>query len=287
MTGGLEPGSRLGRYEVEQLIGQGGMGRIYKVRDPRSKLPYAVKVLHPELSRARDFIRRFKAEAKIARRLSHMNVVHVFAMKRRQKTLYYVMEFVEGASLAQRLEGGRRFTLDEALGIIRETATGLIYIHSKRFVHRDIKPGNILIRRDDHLKIADFGLAQRAGGVQRTRSGHVMGTAKYMAPELIEGTWAGSRTDIYALGCMAYELIAGRPPFIADHAEVYMDMHQYIVPKPLTECVEGIDRTLSLFVGKMLEKSMSRRVPSAQMVHAWLDFYLTNGYFADLPSALA
>lgn len=286
MTGGLEPGSRLGRYEVEQLIGHGGMGKVYKVRDPRSKLPYAVKVLHPELSRTRDFVKRFKAEAKIARRLSHMNVVHVFAMKRRQKAIYYVMEFVEGASLAERLEKGRRLPLNEALGIIRETAVGLVYIHSKRFVHRDIKPGNILIRSDDHLKIADFGLAQRAGGVQRTRSGHIMGTAKYMAPELIEGTWAGSRTDVYALGCMAYELISGKPPFVADHTEVYMDMHQYTIPQPLIERVEGTDRQLSQFVGKMLEKRMSKRVPSAQMVHAWLDFYLTNGYFADLPRAL-
>jgi serine/threonine-protein kinase len=279
----IEPGNLLGRYIVEERIGEGGMGAVYKIRDPKSKMPYAAKVLHPALRREGGFARRFKREAKIARRLSHMNVVHVFGLKRLKGTLSYIMEFVEGAPLEEMLKNHGSISLERAIEIIRETAAGLHYIHTKRVVHRDIKPGNLLIRSDGHLKITDFGLAQKIGRARRTKSGHIMGTAKYMAPELIEGTYAYPQTDVYALGCLAYEMIAGRPPFEADHSEVFMDLHLYARQKPLIDVKKGIDRNLSLFVDKMLEKSMSKRVPSARMVHSWTDFYLTNGFFPELP----
>ena len=149
-----------------------------------------------------------------------------------------------------------------------------------------MKPGNILIRADGHLKLADFGLAQKFGRVRQTRSGHVLGTAKYMAPELIEGTKVYPQTDIYALGVMTYELIAGRAPFEADNTEIYMDLHLYAKHRPLLDVRGGTDRNLSLFVDKMLAKSPSHRVPSAQMVYSWMDFYLTSGFFADLPRTL-
>lgn len=284
MTGAPEPGERLGRYLVESTIGRGGMGVVCKIRDPRSDMPYAAKVLHPELARRREFARRFKREAKIARRLRHMNVTHVFKLRRWRKTLFYAMEYVQGAALDEMLRDREKPTLDEAIDIIRKIAAGLNYVHSRRFIHRDIKPGNVLIRHDGHLKITDFGLAQRPGRAKCTRSGDIMGTAKYMAPELICGGRLTPRTDIYSLGCLAYELIAGRPPFEADSTEVYMDLHLSTPAKPLE--LIGADRKLSLFVEKMLSKSVSRRVPSARMVHSWFDFYLTNGQFAELPNSL-
>ncbi len=282
----LEPGKPLGRYIIERLIGRGGMGLVFKIRDPKSKMPYAAKVLHPRLAHEKDFLRRFKTEAKIARRLKHMNVVHVFELKRWKGTFFYTSEFVDGSSLEDILAVEGRFSLDRSSEIVREVAGALEYVHSKRYVHRDIKPGNVLLRRDSHLKLADFGLAQKIGRVRRTRSNHVMGTAKYMAPELIEGTRAYPQTDVYALGVMAYELIAGRPPFLCDDKEVLMDLHLYTQPKPLAEIVPGTDRNLSLFVSKMLAKRPSRRVASATAVFSWFDFYLANGVFADLPRAL-
>lgn len=284
MTGVPEPGEKLGRYLVESTIGRGGMGVVCKIRDPRSDMPYAAKVLHPELARQREFARRFRHEAKIARRLRHMNVTHVFKLRRWRGTLFYVMEYVPGIALDEMLRDREKPPLDEAIAIIREIAAGLNYVHSRRFVHRDIKPGNVLIRTDGHLKITDFGLAQRPGRAKTTRSGDIMGTAKYMAPELIRGGRLTPRTDIYALGCLAYELITGKPPFQADNTEVYMDLHLYVRPRSLE--LDGADRRLSLFVDKMLSKSVSRRVPSARMVHSWFDFYLTDGQFAELPNSL-
>jgi len=286
VTGIPEAGSRLGRYVVEESVGRGGMGAVYKIRDTRSSMPYAAKVLHPALRRRRDFVRRFKREAKIARRLRHMNVTHVFEMHRWRGTLFYVMEYVEGVALDELLDDRGALPLNESLAIIREIAAGLTYIHTRRYVHRDIKPGNILIRSDGHLKIADFGLAQRAGRTRRTRSGDIMGTAKYMAPELVRGGRVTARTDIYALGCLAYELIANRPPFEADNTEVYMDLHLYARPRSLIHAVPGTDRRLSLFIDKMLAKSSSRRVPTARMVHSWFDYCLTNGAFAEIPNSL-
>ena len=132
-----------------------------------------------------------------------------------------------------------------AIVILRDTAAALEYIHSKRFVHRDVKPGNILVRPDDHVKVIDFGLAQKRGKIQRTKSGHVMCTAKYMAPELIEGVETYAETDIYALGCMTYELISGKPPFDGDDVGLLTDMHLYSKPKPLCEVVTGLDLNLS------------------------------------------
>ncbi|MHC4712629.1 MAG: serine/threonine protein kinase [Planctomycetota bacterium] len=286
MTVSLEPGAFLGRYEVEDALGRGGMGAVYKIRDPKSRMPYAAKVLHANLMRERDFVRRFRREAKVARRLTHMNVVHVFTLKHWRRTLFYIMEFVEGVALDEAAKGGKAFGVERAARIIRAAAAGLQYIHTRRYVHRDIKPGNILIRQDDHLKIADFGLAQKSGRIKRTRSGHVMGTAKYMAPELIDGSVVDPRTDIYALGCLAYEILAGRPPFYADHMDVLMDMHLYMKPKPLGELREGLDDKLIAFIAKMIEKRRSRRIPSARLVHAWFDFYLARGYFADMPRSL-
>ncbi len=286
MTVSLEPGALLGRYEVEEALGKGGMGAVYKIRDPKSRMPYAAKVLHSNLMRERDFVRRFRSEAKVARCLTHMNVVHVFTLKRWRRTLFYIMEFVEGHPLDHVAKGGKPLQVERAARIIRAVAAGLQYIHSRRYVHRDIKPGNILIRRDDHLKIADFGLAQKAGRIKRTKSGHVMGTAKYMAPELIDGSSVDHRTDIYALGCMAYEILAGRPPYYADHMDVLMDMHLYMKPRALGELKPGLDDKLVAFVMKMFEKRRSRRIPSAQLVHAWFDFYLSRGYFAEMPRSL-
>ncbi len=286
MTASLEPGDLLGRWQVERVLGRGGMGTVYKIRDPRSKMPYAAKVLHPELVRERDFVRRFRREAKVARRLKHMNVVHVFALKRRRGTLFYVMEFVEGSALDEMHDSQGDLGLERTVRIIKEAAAGLKYIHSRRYVHRDVKPGNVLIRSDAHLKIADFGLAQKTGWVKRTRTGHVLGTAKYMAPELVEGGRVGPHTDVYALGCMAYELLAGKPPFEADNTNVLLDLHLYLRPRPLVEIKPGLDEKLDRFVRCMMAKRASRRVPSAQMVHGWFDYYLVNGRFADLPRAL-
>lgn len=281
-SGDLKEGDLLGRFVVEGVLGRGGIGVVYKVLDPKSKMPYAAKVLNRSAAGQRDFVKRFKTEAKTAKRLVHMNIVHVFLLKKWGDTYFYVMEHVDGNPLEDLMAAGA-MPMDRTLAILRDVAAGLDHIHSLKYVHRDLKPGNVLVRGDSHIKLIDFGLAQKAGRVKRTNSGHVMGTAKYMAPELIDGTVAGPETDIYSLGVMAYEMLAGRAPFVADHTSVLMDMHLYVRPKPLLDAVPGIDRNLSLFVDRMLVKKPSNRASSAKTVHSWLDFYLTNGWFADTP----
>ena len=279
----LSPGDTLSDLVVEGILGTGGMSIVYKVRDPRTKMPYAAKVLDPHLMCERDFVKRFKTEAKTAAKLTHMNIVHALKLSGWEGTLYYIMELVEGGPLDETLTTQGAFPMERALVIVRDVAAGLEYAHSMRYVHRDVKPGNILVRPDDHVKLIDFGLAQKFGRVIRTRSGHVMGTAKYMAPELIEGTEAWPQTDIYALGCLTYELLAGRPPFDGDDADLLMDMHLYSRHRPLTEVVKGADWNLSHLIDRMLAKDMSQRVSSAQAIHGWLDFYAANGWFANVP----
>jgi len=272
----------LGRLIVEEPVGRGGMGIVYKVRDPRSRLPYAAKVLNRAVACQRDFVKRFKHEAKTGRALRHMSLVHVFLIKRWEGTWFYLMELVDGRALTE-MAAGDAMPLDRRLDILREVAGALDYIHSKGYVHRDIKPDNVLIRADGQLKIIDFGLSQKFGRVARTRAGEVMGTAKYMAPELINGAEASPATDIYALGAMAYEMIAGRAPFDAGHTKVIMDMHLYMKPRPLSEVVEGIDRNLSAMVDRMLLKDPGRRLDSARLIQSLIEMYLTNCRFPDLP----
>ena len=280
----LKAGDELsGHLTVESTLGVGGMGVVYRVRHPKSSQPWAVKVLNPELLKERDFVRRFKHEAKIAARLKHANVVFVHSLKRWQGTFFYTMELVDGKSLdAVARENGEAFTLRRKLVIVREIAAALGYIHSKKYVHRDVKPANVLVRADDHIKVTDFGLAQKFGRVNLTRSGHVMGSAKYMAPELILAQRVTPQTDIYSLGVTLYELLAGACPFDASDTEEIMDMHLYNRHKPLVEAVSGTDPNLSRFVDKMLRKDVSRRVSSAAAAVSWIDFYLQNGWFADV-----
>lgn len=282
----LSPGDTVGRFTVETILGHGGMGVVYKVRDPKTQMPYAAKVLNPDRMSGRDFVKRFRTEAKTAAKLTHMNVVHAFKLKGWQGTLFYVMELVDGRALDEILKNDARLTLARSLVIVRDVAAALDYVHSKRYVHRDVKPGNVLVRADDHVKLIDFGLSQRPGRVKRTRSGHVMGTAKYMAPELIAGAWAYPHTDIYALGCLMYELLSGKPPFDADDADLITDMHLYSRHKPLSKVVSGLDENLSLLVDRMLVKDVARRASSARAIHGWLDFSIANNWFANLPKGL-
>jgi serine/threonine-protein kinase len=259
------------------------MGVVYKVRDPKTLTPYAAKVLHPRLLSAKDFVKRFKTEAKTAAHLKHLNTVHAFKLKGWEGTLYYIMEFVDGPVLEEILRRSGALPCERALAIARDVAAGLAYIHSKSYVHRDVKPGNVLVRPDDHVKLIDFGLAQRCGIVTRTKSGHVMGTAKYMAPELIDGTDARPETDIYSLGIMTYEMLTGKAPFDCQDADMLMDMQLYSKHRPLCDAMKGADIYLGEFLDRMLAKKMKERIADARTVQGWFDFYVTNGWFAPVP----
>ena len=212
-----------------------------------------------------------------------MNIVHAFKLRRWEGTYYYIMELVEGRPLDE-ADKEDKFSLARSLAVVRDVAAALDYIHSKRYVHRDIKPGNVLIRPDGHVKVLDFGLAQKFGRVKRTKSGHVMGTAKYMAPELIQGTEVYAETDIYALGIIAYELdrrkaaVRRRPRKRAyGHAPLRQAQAAYRRGPRRRQELEPLRRPHAR------QGPVRGARPRPSTVHSWLDFYVTKGWFAEVP----
>src|SRR5437667_2794603 len=204
------------QLEILELLGQGGMGVVYKARQPQLDRLVALKILPPAASRDPSFAERFTREARALARLNHPNIVSVYDFGQAREFYYFIMEFVDGVNLRQ-LEQSRRLAPAEALGIVPKICEALQYAHEEGIVHRDIKPGNILLDKKERVKIADFGLAKlldtEANDLTLTRSQQVMGTPHYMAPEQIEKPQeVDHRADIYSLGVVFYEMLTGELP---------------------------------------------------------------------------
>ena len=222
--------SLIGRYLVEKQIGQGGMATVYLARDVRHDRKVAIKILHPELAAVLG-PERFVTEMKVTANLQHPHILPLFDSGTAREQLFYVMPFVEGESLRERLQRQQQLPIDEALRITREVAGALDYAHRHGVVHRDIKPENILLH-DGSALVADFGIAlavSNAGGVRLTQTGLSLGTPQYMSPEQATGDRnIDGRTDVYSLGCVLYEMLIGEPPFTGPNS-------QAIVARVLTE----------------------------------------------------
>jgi serine/threonine protein kinase len=218
MSGGraaaeLEAGGRLGPYRLEEILGEGGMGIVFKaVREADGEV-VALKVLRAELSGDETYRRRFEREGRIAGGLSHRHLVPVVDAGEADGHPYLATRYVVGRTLADVLEAEGSLPLSALLRIASEIATGLDTLHREGLVHRDVKPSNILVDESGSSFLTDFGLAKGAAATVLTKSGRVVGTLDYLAPEVIKGAPAGPPADIYALGCVVYECIAGRPPF--------------------------------------------------------------------------
>lgn len=207
------------RYAIQRRLARGGMADVYVARDRLLDREVAVKVLFPEFSRDETFVERFRREAQAAANLNHASIVGVYDWGERDDTYFIVMEYIEGRTLAQILATEGPLHPDRAADIASDIADGLGYAHRHGVVHRDVKPGNVLITRDGKVKVTDFGIAVAAArnDADLTKAGSVMGTATYFSPEQAQGESVDARSDLYSLGCVLYQMLTGRPPFHGDN----------------------------------------------------------------------
>jgi serine/threonine protein kinase len=252
-----------GRYRVEDVLGRGGMASVYLARDAELERPVAVKVLAEHLADQPDFRDRFLREARLAAQLSHPNVVQVFDVGEEDGKPFIVMECVEGSTLAEELKERGRLEPEEVVDLALQICGGLEHAHAAGLVHRDIKPQNLLLRPDGTVKIADFGIARAAETTRLTQIGSVLGTAAYLAPEQALGEEVTASADIYSLGCVLYELLAGRTPYIFQTLPELVVKHREETIEPLRELRPQISERLEAAIMHALARNPDYRPDSA------------------------
>ncbi len=268
------PFQKLGHYEIVGRLGRGGMGDVYKGYERRLDRYVAIKVLPQEFSRQDEMVKRFNAEASAAAKLVHPNTVEIYFIGENEiptgegqppaTVHFFAMQYVEGESLADLLARRKRLNVEETLSITEQVLAGLDAAHQLGMVHRDIKPGNILIdRQRQRVQLADFGLVKSLQGSGMTASGVIVGTADYMAPEQGRGGHVDARADLYAVGVVLFQILSGRLPFKADSVTAMIFQHVYEPPPPLHEVANDVPEALAAIIAKLLSKSPDARYQNA------------------------
>ncbi|MGW5543835.1 serine/threonine-protein kinase [Streptomyces sp. NPDC003998] len=268
MIGVCVQGLLADRYELQELLGRGAMGEVWRACDHLLGRPVAVKLLHAEEAADAE---RFRLEAQIAARLNHPNVVGMYDFGAHHDQPHLVMELVDGWNLAQERSLRGALPPAEAAAITAQAAAGLAAAHQQGVVHRDVKPANVMLTTDRTVKITDFGIARFAeeAASNLTATGKIIGTADYLAPERALGRPAQPASDVYSLGCVLYELLTGRPPFSGATSLAVVQQHVSATPAPPDRLRPGIPQPLSDYVLLMLAKDPAHR-PTAEQAAAWL-----------------
>ncbi len=260
------PFTRLGHYEIVARLGRGGMGEVYLAYERALDRRVAIKVLPADLARSDEFVRRFKAEATAAARLIHPNIIQIHFIGEDAGQHYFVMQYVAGESLAGLLARRGKLPVDETLAIVEQALSGLAAAHDQGMVHRDIKPGNILLDARHHrVLLADFGLVKslESSVTGKTATGVIMGTVDYISPEQGRGQAVDGRSDLYSLGVLLYQMLSGRLPFQADNPTALVFQHVYETAPALSQVAPEVPSQLASIVEKLLAKSPADRHQSA------------------------
>lgn len=258
----LKTGDRIGDYEILGVLGAGGMGSVFKVRNVISDRVEALKVLLPNLAEHQDLKDRFLREIKTSASLEHTNIAGLRTAFQSGDMLLMVMEYVEGQTLDQRMKGGP-LPLDEAVRYTAQVLDALEYAHSRGVVHRDIKPQNVMITPKGTAKLLDFGIAKAGGDKQLTMTGTTLGSLYYMSPEQIRGEHVDARADLYSLGITLYELVTGKRPFGGDSGFAIMAEHLQKQPVPPVELDPRVPSALNAVILRSLAKSANDRFQDA------------------------
>ncbi|OQR61234.1 serine/threonine protein kinase [Streptomyces maremycinicus] len=278
MAGGTTPfsgrpselvGRRIAGYRVESEIGRGGMAVVYRAHDLRLDRTVALKLLAPELARNDVFRKRFTHESRVAAAIDHPHIVPVFEADETDGILYIAMRYVEGSDLRHLLDREGPLLPATAVRIAAQVASALDAAHEHGLVHRDVKPGNVLVApgtdsdHPEHVYLTDFGLTKKSLSLTGfTSVGQFVGTLDYVAPEQISGQPVDGRCDVYGLACVVYECLAGRPPFRRDDDVALLWAHQHADPPPLTESRPGLPPYLDAVFARALAKSPEARQPT-------------------------
>jgi eukaryotic-like serine/threonine-protein kinase len=264
-TAALEPGRVLGnRYEILQILGEGGMGAVYKAMDRELERLVAIKVIRPELARYPDVLQRFKQELILARQVTHRNVIRIFDLGEAEGIKFITMEYIEGRDLKSQIREKGKFESKAAVEIMAQVCRALEAAHSEGVIHRDLKPQNIMVDSQGKVSVMDFGIARSmdmGGGM--TQTGALVGTIEYMSPEQARGETLDARSDLFSLGIIFYEVLTGTSPFVAETAMASLYKRIKETPRPPIELSPQMPRVLNNVVLRCLETDREKRYASA------------------------
>jgi serine/threonine protein kinase/tetratricopeptide (TPR) repeat protein len=272
----LHPGTVLaGRYEIQQVLGEGGMGAVYKARDRELRRDVALKVIRPELARNPAIVERFKQELRLSHQVTHRNVIRIYDLGEGNGVKFITMEYIEGQDLRSIIREKQKFAPEEAVDVIKQVCQALDAAHSVGIIHRDLKPQNIMRDGSGRILVMDFGLARTVDGDGMTQSGALVGTMEYMSPEQALGKSLDQRSDIFALGLIIYEMLTGKMPFTADSTLASLIKRTQERAIPVSDHDATIPGALSGVVSKCLERDLEARYQTVSEVltdlNAWQD----------------
>jgi eukaryotic-like serine/threonine-protein kinase len=265
----LPAGSKLGRFQIASVLGQGAMGVVYLAHDPEIGRPVAIKTVRPQAiggESAQEIEARFQKEAKLAGRLQHPNIVTVYDVGRDGETLFIAMEYVDGRPLTHHLGSSDALTLAVKVAIVRQVAEALGHAHERGVLHRDVKPGNILVGADGRVKVTDFGIGKFTGATtsELTRTGHMVGSPAYMSPEQVRGEKLDGRSDLFSLGIVLYELLTGARPFPGDSITTLVYQILHTEPRDPLEWRSDLPVATREVIARLLAKAPEKRPADAR-----------------------